>query len=62
MAAAILTLVLSFVSGGAILLAVGARFSLHEERERNELLNLLAYVGLLLPAVFLIVFFLIEMI
>ncbi len=62
MAAAILTLVLSFVSGGAILLAAGARFSLHEDRERNELLNLLAYVGLLLPAVFLIVFFLIEMV
>ena len=62
MAAVILTLVLSFIGGGVILLAVGARLSLHEERERNELLNLLAYVGMLLPAVFLFVFFLIEII
>ncbi len=60
MAALILTLVISFMSGGALLLTAGARFSLNEEKERNELLNLLAYVGLLLPAVFLIVFFLIE--
>ncbi len=60
MAALILTLVISFMSGGALLLTAGARFSLNEERERNELLNLLTYVGLLLPAVFLIVFFLIE--
>ncbi|MCZ6460358.1 MAG: hypothetical protein O6766_13475 [Gammaproteobacteria bacterium] len=60
MAALILTLVISFMSGGALLLTAGARFSLNEEQERNELLNLLAYVGLLLPAVFLIVFFLIE--
>ena len=60
MAALILTLVISFMSGGALLLTAGARFSLHEERERNELLNLLTYVGLLLPAVFFIVFFLIE--
>ena len=48
------------MSGGALLLTAGARFSLNEDQERNELLNLLAYVGLLLPAVFLIVFFLIE--
>ncbi len=60
MAALILTLVISFMSGGVLLLTAGARFSLNEERERNELLNLLTYVGLLLPAVFLIVFFLIE--
>ena len=60
MAALILTLVISFMSGGALLLTAGARFSLNEDRERNELLNLLTYVGLLLPAVFLIVFFLIE--
>ncbi len=60
MAALILTLVISFMSGGALLLTAGARFSLNEEQERNELLNLLAYVGLLLPAVFLVVFFLIE--
>ena len=50
MAALILTLVISFMSGGALLLTAGARFSLNEEQERNELLNLLAYVGLLLPA------------
>ncbi len=62
MAALILTLVISFMSGGALLLTAGARFSLNEDQERNELLNLLAYVGLLLPAVFLIVFFLIELI
>ncbi|MFB3105769.1 MAG: hypothetical protein ACE1ZA_12730 [Pseudomonadales bacterium] len=60
MAALILTLVISFMSGGALLLTAGARFSLNEEQERNELLNLLASVGLFLPAVFLIVFFLIE--
>jgi ABC-type methionine transport system permease subunit len=62
MAAVILTLVLSLMVGGAIWLLVGAGFSLHEDKERNELLNLIVFIGASLPVVFLIVFFLIEII
>ncbi len=62
MAAVILTFVLSFMVGGAIWLLVGAGFALHEDKERNELLNLIVFIGASLPVVFLIVFFLIEII
>ena len=62
MAAVILTLVLSFVVGGAVWLLVGARFSFHEDKERNEILNLVAYIGAIMPVAFLIVFYLIEIV
>ncbi len=61
MAGAILTLVLAFVAGGALWVGVGARLKLVEEPERNELLNLLAYVAIALPAAFAVVFYLLEL-
>lgn len=60
MAAAILTLAIAFLCGGGLWLALGPRLALSTDAERNQLLNLVAYVsGLLLPA-FLVVFFLLE--
>jgi len=61
MAAAILTLVLSFVCGGVAWLALGSRFQLDPSQEkRNDILNLLSYVGISLPVAFGVVFFLLE--
>ncbi len=60
MAAAILTLALAFLCGGALWLGLGSRFALSDDPDRNEVLNLVALVGgALLPA-FLIVFFFLE--
>lgn len=59
-AAAILTLVIAFICGGSLWLALGPRLVLSSESEQNDLLNLVVYVGgALLPA-FLLVFFLLE--
>ena len=60
MAAAILTLVLAFLVGGGLWLAVGARLRLAEDAEANQLLNLVAYVLGVLPVAFVVVFFLLE--
>jgi hypothetical protein len=60
MAAAILTLALAFICGGGLWLALGPRLTLSEESEQNELLNLILYVGAILPLAFGVVFFLIE--
>lgn len=60
MAAAILTLVLAFLVGAGLWLAVGPRLPLAEAAEQNQLLNLLAYVVILLPFAFVVVFFLLE--
>lgn len=59
-AAAILTLMIAFVCGGAVWLALGPRLAFARESDQNAVLNLLAYVvAALLPA-FLVVFFLLE--
>jgi len=61
MAAAILTLLISFLFGGGAWLIAGTRFSIDtEDTERNDLLNLVAYVAATLPVAFLFVFFLLE--
>ena len=60
MAAAILTLVLAFLVGGGLWLAVGPRLRLAEAAEANQLLNLVAYVLGALPVAFVVVFFLLE--
>jgi len=60
MAAAILTLALAFVCGGGLWLALGPRLTLSEETEQNDLLNLVVYVGAVLPLAFVVVFFLVE--
>ena len=62
MAGAILTLVLAFVAGGALWVGIGPRLKLVEDNERNELLNLLAYVVIALPVVFAVVFYVLELI
>lgn len=61
MAGAILTLILAFLAGGALWVGVGPRLKLVEDRERNELLNLLAYVAIALPVAFAVVFYLLEL-
>lgn len=61
MAAVILTLLIAFLFGGGAWLIAGSRFALDsEDRERNDLLNLVAYVAATLPIAFLFVFFLLE--
>jgi hypothetical protein len=61
MAAVILTLLLAFLCGGGAWLIAGARFNLDAgNRERNDILNLLAYIGASIPVTFVVVFFLLE--
>lgn len=60
MAAAILTLVLAFMAGGGLWLLAGSRLTLADDEERNQVLNLIAYVLALLLPVFAIVFYVIN--
>ncbi len=60
MAAAILTLVLSTVVGGAAWLGVGSRLRITNEAQQNDLLNFLGYTLIALPLVFTFVFFVLE--
>ena len=61
MAAAILTVLIAFLFGGSAWLVAGARLNLDmENQERNDVLNLLAYIGITLPVAFVIVFFLLA--
>lgn len=59
MAAAALTLVLTFVAAGGIWLGLGAKLRLNEDAQVNEMLNLGLYYLLCLPVVFAFVFALI---
>jgi len=59
MAAVILTFLIAFLGGAGAWLLIGARFSLDaEDAERNDLLNLIAYISAALPIAFGVVFFL----
>lgn len=60
MAATLLTLVLALVCGGGLWLALGSRLRLAEEPERNDILNLMVFVGVLIPIAFAFVLFLLE--
>ena len=60
MAAAILTLVLAVIVAGSIWLTFGNLLHLHADERQNDVLNLCAYAGLLLPAIFVVVFFAME--
>ena len=60
MVAVVLTLVLSFLVGGSVWLMAGSRLPLNEEKEINEVMNLVAYVAAALAPVFALVFFLID--
>jgi hypothetical protein len=61
LAAAVLTLVLAFITGGSLWLLLGPRLPLAEAAEQNQVLNLVAYVVAVLPFAFGLVFFLLEM-
>jgi hypothetical protein len=60
MAAAILTLVLTFIVSGTMWLAFGNLLRLHTDERQNDVLNLATYAITLLPIVFAIVFFAME--
>jgi hypothetical protein len=60
MAAAILTLVLTIIVSGTAWLALGNLFRLDVDDRQNDVLNLAAYAGVLLPIFFAIVFFAME--
>ena len=60
MIAVILALVISFLIGGVAWLLAGSRLKLNTDKEVNEVLNLIAYVGIALLPVFLGVFFLLD--
>jgi hypothetical protein len=60
MVAVVLTLVVSFLVGGTIWLLAGTRLPLNEDKDVNELLNLVAYVAAALLPVFVLVFFVLD--
>jgi hypothetical protein len=60
MIAVVLTLVVSFLIGGSAWLMVGSRLRLNEDKDVNEVLNLITYVGVVLIPVFLGVFYLLD--
>lgn len=60
MIAVVLTLVLAFLVGGTIWLTAGSRLQLSDDKDVNEVLNLVAYVGTALLPVFVAVFFLLD--
>jgi hypothetical protein len=60
MAAAVLSFAIALVCGGGLWLALGPRLALSSQTDQNELLNLVAYVGMILPLAFLVVFFGLE--
>lgn len=60
MIAVVLTLVVSFLCGGVTWLVIGSKLSLNEDKDVNEVLNLLAYVGVALLPIFFGVFFLLD--
>ena len=60
MAATILTLVLSFIVGGAVWLGLGPRLRIKNDAQQNDLLNFLSYTLIDLPFVFSFVFYVLE--
>jgi hypothetical protein len=60
MAAAVLTLLLAFLCGGGLWLALGPRLALSQEAEQNDILNLVVYVGGAVPLAFIVVFYLLA--
>jgi len=60
MVAVVLTLVISFLIGGSVWLVAGPRLPLNPDKDVNEILNLIAYVGSALAPVFLGVLFLLD--
>ena len=61
MAAGILTIVIAFLSGGGLWLALGPRLKLSQDVQTNDLLNLVTYVGGALPVAFALVLFVLEL-
>ena len=60
MAAAVLSLTLSFIVGALVWLAIGPTLSLDADDKQNEVLNVFAYVAIIFPFAFGFVFFAIE--
>ena len=60
MAAVILMFVLSFVVGGSVWLALGSRLNINDGAQLNDLLNLLSYMLIALPLIFIFVFYVLE--
>ena len=60
MVAVVLSVVIAFLLGGSTWLVAGSRLPLNEDKDVNEVLNLVAYVGSALVPAFLAVFFLLE--
>jgi hypothetical protein len=59
-AAAVLSLTFSFIVGALMWLAIGPVLSLHADDNQNEVLNVFAYIAMVFPFVFGVVFFVIE--
>ena len=60
MAAIVLTLTLTAILAGILWLILGSRLSLHEDPRQNDVLNLLAFAGMVLVPIFVMVFFAME--
>lgn len=59
MAAVVLSLGSAVILGGILWLVAGARLKLNEDKDQNDILNVFAYVAVLLPVCFAVVFFVI---
>ena len=59
MAAVVLSLGSAVILGGILWLLIGARLKLNEGKDQNDILNVFAYVAVLLPVCFAVVFFVI---
>ena len=60
MAAAVLSVTLSFITGVIVWLALGSRLTLNEDDKQNEVLNVIVYVAIAFPFAFGLVFFALE--
>lgn len=57
MGAVVLALAFSVVLAVIVWITIGARLRLNEDTRQNEILNVFAYVGIIFPVVFALVFF-----
>ncbi len=61
MAGGVMSLVITCLITGVLWFALGSRFSLSEESEQNDILNLAVYAGIILPFAFLFVYFALDL-
>ena len=61
MAGAVMSLVITCLITGVLWFTLGSRFGFSEDSEQNDILNLAAYAGIILPVAFLFVYFVVDL-